>query len=291
MNVIRALRTYLGITQVQMSKLSGIYQSDLCDMETKPPYGFPDKYLCMSNYLGVPVEALVKNDFTAIPESFFERNPMPVYIREPETKEQLLGREGEEFILHREQTRLAEQYPALARLVLPHYKMKGPSPGYDIMSFDEEGKPIYLEVKTFSEDGSSFRLSSHEYKVAQEFMKQGKRYVVVTISDWGKDTQRVQEISFSELCKTYKVSAGYYLCAPIPEKEFQPISGLAYYRKARGLRQVDLAEELNVPPSNLCLYETGQMRASIDFYIRASQFLGVTVDELLAKHDPVAIQE
>jgi len=288
MNVIQALRLYLGMSQTVLAKEAGITQPDLSEMETLPPYGHTAKYLRLSEFLDVPVDALVKNDFTAIPESFFDRHPAPPFTPEPEDPLLRLGRQGEEFILRRERELLSDHYPALSKLVLPFYKMKGASPGYDILSFDALGIPIALEVKTASNGTQNFRLTSHELDTAKKLTEQGYRYIIVCITNWGKEKQTVQELSFQDLERTYSIAPHYYFCSPLPVKSSTPVCGLVHFRHARGLRQVDVAEALDVAPSNYCQYERGQVRPSITFYIRASQFYGVTVDALLATYDSEA---
>ena len=54
MHVLTVIRTYLGMSQVALSKAVGITQADLSEIETKEPYGKIDKYLRISKYLGVP---------------------------------------------------------------------------------------------------------------------------------------------------------------------------------------------------------------------------------------------
>ena len=52
----------LGEYDVAFAWLVGITQPDLCEMEIKEPYGRIDKYQRLSDYLSIPVNALVTND-------------------------------------------------------------------------------------------------------------------------------------------------------------------------------------------------------------------------------------
>ena len=74
MHIIQIVRHYLGLTQKELAQKAGVSQPDLCEMEIKEPYGRIDKYKRLSEYLGIPVHALVINDCTLIPESFFEKH-------------------------------------------------------------------------------------------------------------------------------------------------------------------------------------------------------------------------
>lgn len=38
MHIIQIVRNYLGLTQAQLAKASGLSQADVCEMEKKPPY-------------------------------------------------------------------------------------------------------------------------------------------------------------------------------------------------------------------------------------------------------------
>ena len=106
MHVLTVIRLYLGISQTTLAQMSNVTQADISEMETHAPYGQADKYCRVSKALGIPLEAIVKNDFRHIPESFFEHHSPPPYLPMPTSPEHLLGRQGEEFILRREQNRL-----------------------------------------------------------------------------------------------------------------------------------------------------------------------------------------
>lgn len=285
MHVLTTIRSYLELSQTALAKRAGVTQPDLSEMETLAPYGKIGKYQRLSDCLGIPVEAIAKNDYTSIPLSFFDAHPAPAYTPEPTTPDLLLGRQGEEFILRREQARLAESQPALAKLVLPHFKMKCPSPGYDILSFDDAGHPIYLEVKTSLLDSGCFRFTNHELDAARKLTAAGERYVVCYISRWGEPNQQVREYLFPDLSLTHQIEPRYYMCKPIPKKKRRLITGLAYFRKKQGLRQADVSEALGVHACEWSMYETGQRTPSIQVYIRASELLGATVDQLLERYE------
>ena len=287
MHLLTITRAYLGLSQMALAKAVGITQADLSEMETRAPYGKIDKYLRISDYLGIPVDTILKNDYRSFPESFFDCHPVPEYLPEPKSPEQLLGRKGEEFILRREQERVAQSYPALARLILPYYKMRESSPGYDILSFDDKGQPFYLEVKNSIYDTGGFRFTNHELDVAEKLTKAGERYMICCISSWETPEQTEQDILFADLPKTHRISPCYYFCKPIPKPRLEKITGLAYFRRLRGLLQADVALALGVPASELSQYETGQRRPKVHVYLKASEVLEATVDELLLQYDAV----
>ena len=287
MHLLTITRAYLGLSQTALAKAVGLTQADLSEMETRAPYGKIDKYLRISNYLGIPVDTILKNDYRSFPESFFDRHAAPEYLPEPKSPEQLLGRKGEEFILRREQERVAQSYPALARLILPYFKMRESSPGYDILTFDDKGQPFYLEVKTSIYDTGGFRFTNHELEVAKKLTKAGERYVICYISGWETPEQAEQDIPFADLPKTHRISPCYYFCRPIPKPRLERITGFAYFRRLRGLRQADVALAIGIPTCELSLFETGQRTPKVGVYLKASEVLESTVDELLERYDAV----
>lgn len=293
MHVITVLRMYFGNSQMAQAREVGITQADISEMETMPPYGYPDKYIRLSKAWGVPVDCLLKDDFTAIPESFFEQSPLWECCQERLTPESGLGREGEEYIFARERERVGTLYPTLAKLILPLYKMRkiGFKPGYDILSFDDRARPICLEVKTSALMQFDFNLTPNEMKMAQKLTKEGEDYRVVLVRGWGSDDMWVKDIPFCQLMQEYKVEANRYCCSPIPEKDKRPMSGIAFFRRLRGFRQADLAEELNIAPSHFSLYETGDRRPTVDIYLKLSDLLDASVEQLMGRYEPSQLPE
>lgn len=103
MHLIQIVRHYLGLSQKELAQKAGITQPDLCEMEIKEPYGRIDKYKRLSEYLGIPVHALVTNDCRLIPETFFERHTPKRYTEKVAGSNLELGRGGEDTVLQMEQ--------------------------------------------------------------------------------------------------------------------------------------------------------------------------------------------
>lgn len=289
MSITRVLRVYLGMTQVEFAKLVGLTQPDLCDLESHTePFGTTGKYIRLSEALGVSVDALLHNDFRKITSSFFDRFPAPVFTKSWATESYDLGYAGELLILKREQERVSRLYPDLARLVLPVCHMDLPSPGFDILSFDDDGVPFAIEVKTSTTASQAFRLTVNEYTSAKLITEAGQTYMICCISNFGTDKQTIDDIPFQQLLQTYKIQPTSYQCLPLPEP--QPISGLGYHRRLQGYQQRELAGWMGISPGNLCNAETNGLLLSAPVYLRASKILGVPVDDLIATY-PCAPEE
>lgn len=59
------------------------------------------------------------------------------------------------------------------------------------------------------------------------------------------------------------------------------------YRKKRGMKQADLAKQLNVKANCISMWETGKRKPDIIMLKRIAIILGVTTDELLA---PISVE-
>lgn len=289
MHILTVLRSYLGLTQAMLAEAAGLMQADISEIEKHPPHGRIQKFCRLSDYLGVPVDALVKNDFREIPETFFCRHKRsPVYAPVPVQPELQLGRLGEEFIFRREQERLAQQHPALSGLVLPYYKMRREgTPGYDILSYDSNGKPYYLEVKTSLENYGSFRLTNNELRAAQKLTAAGERYVICCISNWGSKDQTVWDISFAELEHTHRITPCSYICTLHPKAKEKTVTGICHFRRLRELRQAEAAERIGMAQYRWSLYETGQSTPSVETYLKMSALLDASIDELMDTYPPI----
>ena len=66
---------------------------------------------------------------------------------------------------------------------------------------------------------------------------------------------------------------------------------IASLRKAKGLTQQDLAQEVHYSDKSISKWELGYAAPSIDILMEFARFFGVTVDYLLTEHSPEAIQE
>lgn len=278
MHLIQIIRSYLGVSQQELSRRVGITQADLCEMEIKPPYGRIDKYQRLSDYLGIPIHALVTNDCTLVPLSFFDKHPHAPYVEKPAKGNPGLGRAGEEAALEYERKRLEEVNASLAKLVIPHFKL-GNRPGYDMLSFDDGGQPIYIEVKTSVDDSPDFTLTKQECLKANKVIASGERYLIYRFINWGTERQEMLIHDFRELKENGEVWPSMYMCST-GKKE--PIAtGIRFYREACGMSKGELADYLGIQTPHLWRYETGERKCSVEMYLQMAKVLEVTIDDLL----------
>ncbi|MFZ4590319.1 MAG: DUF3883 domain-containing protein [Ignavibacteria bacterium] len=92
---------------------------------------------------------------------------------------QQIGEDGEKFVLNEEKKKLKEagfdNYADKVELV----SRKNAAAGYDILSFDEAGKPKYIEVKTSNFMYNYFYMSSNEWHKAE---LNGKKYYIYVVT-------------------------------------------------------------------------------------------------------------
>lgn len=279
MHIITVLREYLGITQVELSKQAKISQADLSEMESHPPYGSIEKYKRLSAVLDIPVHTLVTNDYTTVPMSFFDTHPHRPYSEINGNAQSQIGRQGEDTAFQMEKERVAKISPVLSHMVLPYYKLRTSSPGYDILSFDEQAKPILIEVKTTRKTpDADFTLTCHEHEVATKMTEQGLPYLIYRFSNWGQPDQQLTILDFVTM-GSQQIRPSKYICSVVPRTD--KIRGITYHRQKRQLTQVQLAEMLDILQNHLCLYETGARSCPVTIYQKISEVLEVPIDDLL----------
>lgn len=131
------------------------------------------------------------------------------YIQQAKTNK-AIGDAGEEFVYQHERSQVKKYKLGDQKQVRRVAKLDGDGLGYDILSYDKNGKEKYIEVKTTSgeEDGSIF-ITSHELKMSEEYPEQYYLYRVYDfdqVSMTGKIS--IRKGSLKELCisaQTYKV--------------------------------------------------------------------------------------
>lgn len=115
-----------------------------------------------------------------------EPNPTTYYSSIPQKRDYLerearnisLGRAGEEFVLNFEHFRLYELGQKKLADKVEHVSIsKGDGLGYDILSFDPDGRERYIEVKTtaFAKE-TPFFISRGEIQFAKDYEKQFHLY-------------------------------------------------------------------------------------------------------------------
>lgn len=288
MHTVRILLDYLGMTQAELSQYTGVMHRDLGDMIHKEPFGQITKYQKVADFLGVPVHAIVWNDPSCIPLSFFEKRVPKDYLQPANTKAALLGRQGEEEVFRMEQERVQLISPVLAKLVIPYFKTRKKSPGYDILSYSEDSVPMAIEVKSTPQTNcDSFRLTKHEQETAEKLTGEEIDYKIYFLTGVGTEEQDLSIVDYRELKAEKRIEPVSYLCNLREQEPF--VNGILYHRLINNLSQIELARNLEILPGNLCRYETGMYVCPVEVYQKLSKLFHVSIDDLLKDYPrPVA---
>lgn len=282
MNALTIIRLYLGLSVVALSKKSNTSYTDIWKVESLESYGRIGRYRRIAEALEIPLDVILKNDLSQIPPSYFDEHPPQEYLSIPKGKTAAVGRSGEDFIFEHEQKRLSMRLPIHAKLVLPFYKMKGQRLGCDILSFDDKGNPLFLEVKTSENIRTTIHLTKNEFESAEKLTASGGTYMVVAINNWGTTEQTVNYIPYQTLLETHDISPAVYYCTP---KKGPTITGFAYYRKKCGITEQEIAEALHIRQGKWSLYETGEREPPVRVLMAAGDLLDATSDQLLATYE------
>ncbi|WP_426349384.1 DUF3883 domain-containing protein [Alloiococcus sp. CFN-8] len=131
------------------------------------------------------------------------------YIEEAKRNKEI-GDSGEEYVYQYERLRIKKYKLGKNKQVQRIAKIYGDGLGYDILSYDEQGHEIYIEVKTTSgpEKGSIY-ITSNELKMSEE---NSDYYYLYRVYDFDKVAMTgklsIRKGSLKELCisaQTYKV--------------------------------------------------------------------------------------
>lgn len=280
MHVLNILMDYLGVSQGELAKSAGITAADLNEMVNREPYGMITKYQRLAEYLAVSIDCIVNNDLTGVPETFFEKHSPGDYLKVIPQKQAVLGREAEDAVFRMEQERVAAFSNILSRLVLPYYKMRASSPGYDLLSYNAEGRPLYIEIKnSVKKNPPDFRLTAHEFDIAKKVTEEGYQYLIYTFSGWGTEDQKLEIKPFRTLLEENRIAPVNYVCNLREIRK--EVSGITYHRMLRKLSQADLAATLDIPPACLCKYELGENICPVTVYQKLAAFFCIPIDDLL----------
>ena len=98
-----------------------------------------------------------------------------------------IGDIGERYVFEREKMRLARANSKYVDFVVST-PAKDPRNGYDILSYTEDGVPIYIEVKsTLGDLHTPFYITANEKETAKRIRKEGGIYQVHRVYNVGKE--------------------------------------------------------------------------------------------------------
>ena len=279
MHVITILRYYLGLSQVALANQSGASFADLNEIENGKVYGMITKFRKLAEYLHIPVHTIVTNDLLGVPDAFFQAMHPAAYLPPAKSKTAMLGRVGEDKAFEIEKQRLAAVNATLSKLVIPCYKLHA-THGYDIISYHDDGTPVFIEVKTTNKTNpGEFQMTKYETETATKLTEAGYEYWIYVFSNGIDGNMQLEKVPFKRLLDERRIEPVRYQCniRPHPETE----NGILYFRRKMGISQIEAANIMDIPAPSLCAYENGDKQCPVTAYEKMAKFYGVTIDDLL----------
>lgn len=134
------------------------------------------------------LEIIDLNDYVL--EHVYESLPKDIfnvdYLKLEELRKKI-GDIGEQYVFECERMRLKKIGSKYADLVDPT-PAKQPKNGYDILSYTENGIPIYIEVKsTMGDDSTPFYITRNEKETAERIRENGGIYQIHRVYNIGKE--------------------------------------------------------------------------------------------------------
>lgn len=91
-----------------------------------------------------------------------------------------IGEKGEKFVIEKEKEKLKNtSYYSKIK----HVSKQDDNAGYDILSFEQDGTELYVEVKTTGKNYDNFYITQNERSLAENLKNNGKRYVIYRVID------------------------------------------------------------------------------------------------------------
>lgn len=134
-------------------------------------------------------------------------------IEKKNTTRKALGDSGEKLVINFEKNKLLENNKIELATKVKHSSISdGDGLGYDITSYETDGKKIYIEVKSTTGDiNTPFYISRNELSASQKFGESYKLYRVFNLG--GKNTPQVYIIN-GDLNKNLRLNAVDYEALP-----------------------------------------------------------------------------
>lgn len=281
-HVVDLLRVYLGLETWTLAHRAGVTLQELADVLYGGVVGGIEKFQKLAAYFGLPVDLLVRNDYRAVPESFFDTHPPLPDSYHPVAPQVEIGNKGEQLILEMERARVAQQFSGLSHLVMKIDGRPLDVNGFDVLSFDDLGRPMAIEIKSSADNTIQCIFTAAELEFARSFTEAGYRYRIVLISNLGNARQAIQSYDFAEYAQNHTFRPLSYVYKQVIT---WPVRGLQYHRIQAGLTQRQLAQRIGKCWDQIFRYERGRNQPLAEYYLRASRLLGVSVDDLLQWYD------
>ena len=216
-SAVRMLRIICGLTVSALAEAVDLNLIDISRIEQGRNCQI-NRYVRLANYFGVSVDALVKNDITAIAKT--RKGPVDQKLALQEKMKKFhetcsrIGDKGQRLAFQWELERLDSMGSELVYMVNPNCADERRL-GFDMLSFDDFSNPIFIEVKaTKGPPDRPFRMSGSEVSKARECYEKGLIYQVHRIGFVDDPEKRALKIiPAEELLEAYDLKPTEYIVA------------------------------------------------------------------------------
>ncbi len=179
-NVLYYMRKRLGLSQQELALATKLTANDICRIESGNYGAGIEKFITLAKFFSISLNALLRNDLYEV---------CPILTEKPKTSRKMLKRiqkirtqcdeigcNGEEWVYQQEVKKL---HSTIYENAVNQNFADDEDAHFDILSFDLDGTPICIEVKTTTgELEKTFYFSADEFVEAKECFASGVRYEV-----------------------------------------------------------------------------------------------------------------
>jgi len=207
LTVARYLRNTRGMSIEELSVETGIKWLPIFHLEHGLGVDL-DTIKKLAVYFGVTLDCLARNDLASaamqLHSPIERKNHLKDLLRKKEQICEEIGDRGEKLIIKREREKLSGTPFAMA---VNGNISDDVTAGFDVLSFDDHGCPIYIEVKTTNGDRNTpFYLSRCEISFLRKCLEANRCYQLHRIYNLTDDgTYDLQIITAEELLREYDI--------------------------------------------------------------------------------------
>ncbi len=207
LSVFRYLRNFCGISMEALAEAVGVSYLTVFNMEHNGNMKLSNLRK-LAEYYRVSLDCLAKNDMAAAAAQMFtpaiRKNHQKTLQREKDRKCDEIGDRGERIAIELERTRLAGTPFATA---VNGNVSEDVTAGFDVLSFEATGVPVYIEVKTTVGDKDTpFYLSRGELNFLKSCIDNGWLYRVFRLYHLNeRDQCELLVLSAEELLRDYEL--------------------------------------------------------------------------------------
>lgn len=179
-NVLYYMRKRHGLSQHELAKATKLTANDICRIESGNIGAGIEKFITLAKFFSISLNALLGDDIYEVCLSLkmgpTTSRKMLKRIQKLRNKCDEIGCSGEEWVYQQE---LRKLHGTVYENAVNQNFADDEDAHFDILSFDTDGTPICIEVKTTTGDlEKTFFFSEDELKFARECYETGMRYEV-----------------------------------------------------------------------------------------------------------------